>query len=71
MTPNMAVTMKASPHPMAAILMRVLSTRILLEYFDGVPSSSEVRRSISAVAPSHMLRSVNVIGMFISITFAS
>jgi hypothetical protein len=60
--------MKASPHPMAANLIFVLSMRILLEYSCDVLRSSEVIRSIIAVAASHRLRSVSVRGMFMSIT---
>jgi hypothetical protein len=68
MTLNMTVTKKASPHPMAANLIRVLSIRILLEYSCDEVRSSEVRSSIIAVAASHRLRSVSVRGMFMSIT---
>jgi hypothetical protein len=65
---NMMVIRKASPHPMAANRIRVLLMRILLEYSCDAPSSSEVISSIIAVAASQMLRSVNVNGMFRSIT---
>jgi hypothetical protein len=68
MTRNMMVTMKAIPHPMAAIRIRVLLIRILLEYSCDKVRSSEVIRSIIAVAPSHMLMSVSVKGIFMSIT---
>jgi len=65
---NMIVTMKASPHPMAANLIRVLLIRILLEYSCDEVRSSEVIRSIIAVAAIHKLMSVSVRGMFMSIT---
>jgi hypothetical protein len=64
----MTVTMKASPHPIAANLIRVLSIRILLEYSCDEPISSEVIRSIIAVAAIHKLMSVSVRGSIILIT---
>ncbi len=67
---NMTVTRKASPHPMAANLIRVLSIRILLEYSCDELRSSEVKRSTIAVIASHRLRSVGVRGMFILITIS-
>lgn len=65
---NMMVTMKASPHPIAANLIRILLIRILLEYSCDKVRSSEVIRSMMAVAPNHRLMSVSVRGIFISIT---
>ena len=70
MTCNITVTKKASPHPAAANLIRVLSIRILLEYSCDKSRSSEVIRSIMAVAASHKLSSGSVSGMFMSITFS-
>jgi hypothetical protein len=69
MTRNTTVTKKASPHPMATNLIRVLSIFILLEYSCDESRSSDVIISIMAMAASHMLKSVSVSGMFISITF--
>ncbi len=65
---NIMVTMKASPHPMAANLIRILLIRILFEYSCDKVRSSEVIRSIIAVAPIHRLMSVSVRGIFMSIT---
>jgi hypothetical protein len=65
---NMMVIMKASPHPIAANLILVLWIRILFEYSCDRVRSSEVIRSIIAVAPIHRLMSVSVRGIFISIT---
>jgi hypothetical protein len=69
-TRRMTVIMNASPHPKATNLIRVLSIRILLEYSCDALRSSEVMRSIIAVAASQRLMSVSVRGMFISITTA-
>jgi hypothetical protein len=60
--------MKASPHPMDAIRIRVLLIRILLEYSCDKVRSSDVIRSIIAVAPNHRLMSASVKGIIISIT---
>jgi hypothetical protein len=68
MTRIMTVTRKASPHPMAASLIRVLSMRILLEYSGDELRSSEVTRRIIAVTASHRLISESVRGKFMSIT---
>jgi hypothetical protein len=65
---NIIVTMKASPHPMAAILSRVLPIRSLLEYFGDALRSSEVIKSIIAVTASQRFMSEIVRGMFISTT---
>jgi hypothetical protein len=65
---NIIVTKKASPHPMAAILSRVLLTRSLPEYFRDVLRSSDVIRSIIAVTASQRFMSESVRGMFISTT---
>jgi hypothetical protein len=65
---NINVTRKASPHPIAVIRSRVLPIGILLEYSGDAFRSSEVIRSIIAVAASQRLRSGSVRGMFISIT---
>jgi hypothetical protein len=65
---NTTVNRKASPHPIAANLSRVLTMIILLEYSDDAVRSSDVMRSIIAVTASQRLRSVSVRGMFISIT---
>jgi hypothetical protein len=64
---NMTVTKNASPHPIAANRIRVLSIRILLEYSCDEVRSSEVMRSIIAVPAIHRLISVSVKGMFMSI----
>ena len=64
----MMVTRKASPHPIAANLSRVLSIRILREYSNDESRSSEVTISIIAVTTSHKLMSESVRGKFISIT---
>jgi hypothetical protein len=53
---------------MAANLIRILLIRILLEYSRDRVRSSEVIRSIIAVAPNHKLMSVSVKGIFMSIT---
>jgi hypothetical protein len=53
---------------MAANLIRVLLIRILLEYSRDRVRSSEVIRSIIAVAPNHKLMSVSVKRIFMSIT---
>jgi hypothetical protein len=63
----MTVIKKAMPHPMAANLIRVLLIRILVEYSCDKGRSSEVIRSIMAVAASHRLRSESVSGMLIII----
>jgi hypothetical protein len=60
---NAIVTKKASPHPMAMNLNRVLSIRILLEYSCDKVRSSEVMSNITAIAASHKLRSVSVRGI--------
>ena len=65
---NTMVTMKASPQPMAASRMRVLSIRILVENSCDAVRSSEVIRSIMAVAAIHTLMSVRVRGIFMSMT---
>jgi hypothetical protein len=65
---NTIVNRNASPHPIAANLMRVLSISILLEYSCDRLSNSEVMRSIIDVEDSHKLRSVSVRGMLIQIT---
>jgi hypothetical protein len=62
------VTRKASPHPMATSLIRVLSIRILLEYSGDELRSSEVTRSIIAVTASHRLISESVRGKYMYIT---
>lgn len=69
MTRKTTVTKKASPTAIAENLNRVLSTRILLEYSNEALRSSEVAISIIAMKASHKLRSENVRGMFISVTF--
>ena len=68
MTRNITVTKNASPQPIAANRIRVLSIRILLEYSCEEVRSSEVIRRIIAVAASHTLISVNERGIFITIT---
>ena len=65
---NTTVTKKAIPHPMAANLIRVLSIRILLEYSCEEVRSSDVIRSIIAIAASHRLRSKGVSGILMAIT---
>jgi hypothetical protein len=67
-TRNMTVTKNAMPHPIAANLIRVLLTRILLEYSCDEVRSSEVMRSIIAEAASHRLISVRLRGMFTLVT---
>ena len=61
---KMTVIRKASPHPMAANLIRVLSIRILFEYSCEELRSSEVTISIIAVTASHKLISESVKGKF-------
>ena len=68
MNRNIVVTRKASPHPMAAILSRVLLTRSLVEYFGDALISSDVIRSMIAVIASQRFMSERVRGMFISTT---
>jgi len=65
---NIMVTMKASPHTIAANLIRILLIRIRFEYSCDRVRSSEVIISIIAVAPIHKLMSASVRGIFISIT---
>jgi hypothetical protein len=62
MTRITTVTKKASPHPIATSLIRVLSTSIRLEYSGDALRSSEVTRSISAMTASHKLMSERVNG---------
>jgi hypothetical protein len=66
---NTSVTMKAIPNPIATILNLDLDTGILLEYSCDTFRSSEVIRSIIAMAASQRLRSESVKGISISITF--
>jgi hypothetical protein len=62
----MRVATKASSHPMATILIRVLLVKIRPEYScDGV-RNSEVIISIIAVIASHKLISESVNGIFMS-----
>jgi len=68
MNGNMTVTKKASPHPTATNLIRVVSIRILLEYSCDKSRSTEVTRSIIAIAASHMLRSESVSEIYMSTT---
>jgi hypothetical protein len=68
MTRNITVTKKASPQPIAANRILVLSIRILLEYSCEEVRSSEVIRRIIAVAASHTLISAIERGIFITIT---
>ena len=58
------VTRKAIPHPIAANLIRVGSTRILFEYSGDELRTSEVTRRIIAVIASHRLMSESVKGKF-------
>ena len=64
----MTVIKNAMPHPIAANLIRVLSIRILLEYSCDKVRSSEVMRSIIAVAASNKLISVRLRGMLTLVT---
>jgi len=59
------VTMKASPHPIAANRSLVLLIRILDEYSCDKLSNSDVIKSIIDVDANHKLKSVSVKGMFI------
>jgi hypothetical protein len=68
MKSNASVIRKASPHPMATILSRVLATGSLLENSGYALSSSEVMRRTIAVIASQILRSESVKGIIISIT---
>jgi len=65
---NMTVIMDAIPHPIAINFIRVLSIRILLEYSCEEVRSSDVIRSIIAIAASHRLRSKGVSGILMAIT---
>ena len=67
---KMTVIKKASPTPMPANLIRVLSTGILLEYSGETYRSSEVTRSIIAVIANHTLMSNSVSGKFIIISLS-
>jgi hypothetical protein len=58
-------TIKASPTPIPANRIRVLSTKILLENSGKTLRSSEVTRSIIAVMANHIAMSNGVSGKFI------